>query len=389
MAGPPIADGGVLCADGRIVAVGPFAALRSDAEGITEHEGCALTPALINAHAHLELSHLAPLGRETAFSAFSGMTEWIKVLLHRRETAGASSEEIGAAAQAALADLRHTGTVLIADTGNRPASAALGQGFDGEVLFFLEFLGLSLAAADGGLLRLTHTEAERDCTAHAPYSTAPGLIQALQQRSSMSGRPFSLHVAESAEEMEFLQTGAGPFRDFLESRGGWDGSFQPPASGAVEYLDKLGVLDARTLCVHCVHLAEAEIALLAARQAKVCLCPGSNRTLGVGKAPVANLLAGGLRPALGTDSLASNPRLNLWEEMRLLRQDHPGILPENVFAMATSNGAAALAASERLGSLTPGREARMLAIRCPASFPSDIFDFLTTIGEEAEIAWVE
>lgn len=387
MAGPPVANGGVLCMDGRILAVGRFPDLRPEAEVIADHEGCILTPALVNAHAHLELSHLAALGQDAAADSFSGMTAWIRALLDRREAAPAS-EELGAAARAALADLRKTGTALVADIGNRPESAALGQDLEVEVLFFLEFLGLSRAAAEAGIKRLAAAGAEIDCTAHAPYSTAPSLLQALKKRASARDRTFSLHVAESPAEIEFLRTGRGPVRDFLEDRGSWDGSFTPPASGAVEYLAHLGVLDHRTLCVHCVHLDESEIATLAACEAKACLCPASNRTLGVGRAPVAKLLAAGLRPALGTDSLASNPRLDLWEEMRLLREEHPEIEPEEIFAMATANGAAALAAGDRLGCLAPGREARILAIRRPAS-SGDTFEFLTTVGKRAEVTWVQ
>ncbi|MDA8163874.1 MAG: amidohydrolase family protein, partial [Desulfobacteraceae bacterium] len=388
MAGPPIIDGGVLWADGRIVAVGPFAGLRVEGGRVVEHEGCALIPALVNAHAHLELSHLAPLGREAAVTPFPGMAEWITALLHRRETVPASDEEIAAQARAALDDLRRTGTILVADTGNRPESVHLGRDGGMDALFFLEFLGLSRAAAEAGLKRLAAVEAGTACTAHAPYSTAPGLIRGLKQRAAAAGRLFPIHVAESADEIEFLRTGGGPLRRFLESRGAWDGSFAPPGCGAVDDLHRLGVLDGRTLCVHAVHLSSGEIDTLASRQAKVCLCPGSNRTLGVGKAPVAKLLAAGIRPALGTDSLASNPRLDLWEEMRLLREDHPEVAPEEVFAMATANGAAALGCAGRLGSLAPGRDARLLAVRCPVP-PDDIFEFLTTAGPEAEVRWVE
>ncbi|MEJ2033194.1 MAG: amidohydrolase family protein [Deltaproteobacteria bacterium] len=389
MAGPTvISSGGVLCAYGRILAVGRFADLRSEAEVIAEHEECVLIPALVNAHAHLELSHLAALGRETAETASTGMAAWIAALLQQRETAHASDEEIAAAARAALADLQKAGTILVADIGNRPESAILGKGINVEVLFFLEFLGLSRAAAEAGLTHLAATEAGTGCTAHAPYSTAPRLLQTLKRRASGANHLFPVHVAESWDEIEFLRTGNGPFLDLLEGRGVWDGSFTTPASGAVEYLENLKVLDHRTLCVHCVHLTEEEIAILAAHRAKVCLCPGSNRTLDVGRAPVTNLLDAGLRPALGTDSLASNPGLNLWEEMRLLREDHPEVAPKEIFAMATKNGAAALAADGQLGSLAPGREARMLAIRQPSSF-SEIFEFLTTVGKEARIKWVK
>ena len=83
----------------------------------------------------------------------------------------------------------------------------------------------------------------------------------------------------------------------------------------MEYLDSLGVLDSNTLCVHAVHVSKAEIVTLAEKKVRVCLCPGSNRFLGVGKAPVTEFLAHGILPALGTDSRASNTRLSMWREM--------------------------------------------------------------------------
>jgi aminodeoxyfutalosine deaminase len=388
VAGPPIEDGGVLCRDGVILDLGRFAGLRASTDVVVDHEGCVITPALINGHTHLELSHLAGLGQTTAAAPGGGFTAWIAALLHERERSAACTTDIEAAARTAVADLRKTGTILAADIGNQPETLVSENDCGVEVCFHRELLGLSRAAVREARKLLAIAEPAAVCTAHAPHSTAAELIITLKRRGAVRGQLFSLHVAESAEEIEFLRAGSGPFRTFLEGRGSWDGSFTPPASGAVEYLDKLGVLDSRTLCVHCVHLSKPEIAILAARQANICLCPGSNRTLGVGKAPVAGMLAAGLLPALGTDSLASNPCLDLWREMRLLREDHPAIHPEKIFAMATSGGAVALAAGHRLGSLGPGKSARMLAVRAEVFTPVEIFDYLTTRGRQAETFWI-
>jgi cytosine/adenosine deaminase-related metal-dependent hydrolase len=201
---------------------------------------------------------------------------------------------------------------------------------------------------------------------------------------------FSIHVAESAEEIEFLQTGTGSFRSFLESRGAWDNSFNPPGTGAVHYLEQLGVLDHRTLCVHVVHIDEQEIEILANKQVNVCLCPGSNRHLGVGKAPVKQMLSAGILPAIGTDSLSSNKTLNVWREMQILREDHPGLMPQDVFAMATIGGAVAWGRDDELGSLSPGKSAFFLSIESKDSFDSDleVFDFLTAAGDSIQVDWV-
>ena len=107
---------------------------------------------------------------------------------------------------------------------------------------------------------------------------------------------------------------------------------------------------------------------MAAMQAKVCLCPGSNQFLAVGTAPVQGYLKYGILPALGTDSIASNPVLSLWREMSLLAQIKDAPNPALIFAMATMGGAQALGFAHCLGSLETGKNAEILCI--PLSEPT-------------------
>jgi len=378
-----IANGGVLVADGRIQAVGPWASLRQAANQVIEHEGCVLAPGLVNCHTHLELAWMAAVPGVPA--ATDDMTGWIRKLLVRRKDAP-DEPVILAAGRAALASMAQAGTIMVLDIGNDLASAAIGKNQPTRVNFLLEMLGLAVSASN----RLAALPLEMACTPHAPYSTGPALIQGIKQRSRLNGGLLSIHVAESAEEIRFLMNGDGPMMNFLLERGAWTPSFTGPGTDAVTYLDRLQVLDRHTLCVHCVHLQDSEIDLLARRQAKVCLCPGSNRHLGVGRAPVMAMLQRGLRPGLGTDSLASNPGLSIWEEMRTLRQDWPELDPAVVFAMATSGGSQALGLDRLYGLLTPGRTARFLAVPLRAGLSSDeIFPYLTTLGDSLRPRWVE
>jgi cytosine/adenosine deaminase-related metal-dependent hydrolase len=213
------------------------------------------------------------------------------------------------------------------------------------------------------------------------------LIRALKKRAG--GSLFPMHVAESAQEIEFLRTGSGPFVDFLGERGVEVAAFTPPRMGAVRYLDSLGVLDKQTLCVHGVHVEDEEIALLAERGAAVCLCPGSNRFMGVGVAPVQKMLAQGIPLVLGTDSLVSNPALSLWREMQVLREDLPDLPPEAVFAMASANGARLLGIEGRIGIVAPGVSSSLLAVRCPAKSEATVFEFLTSVGADVRLEWLE
>jgi cytosine/adenosine deaminase-related metal-dependent hydrolase len=377
--GPPIADGAVLTDNGVIVEVGPFARLKGRGEP-ADHEEAVLVPALVNCHAHLELSHLAALGQGPPRQG--DMAGWINDLLAAREKA---PDTALAAARQVLDGFHRQGVGWVVDVGNQPESEKIGENHPVRVHFFLEMLGLAQKSAEQALARMG--EAACDCTGHAPYSNHPRLLVAAKQRANARKQLFSIHVAESAAEIDFLHDGAGPLRPFIEQRGFWDGAFVPPGCGAVIYLDRLGIIDERTLCVHCVQVTDEEIALLAKRGAMVCLCPGSNRQLGVGRAPAAEMAAAGIVLALGTDSAASNPLLSMWEEMRLLRQDHPRLAPDTVFAMATRAGARVL--DLEAGELAPGKKAAILAVHAPGVTAANANDFLTGIGAQAQVRWVE
>jgi cytosine/adenosine deaminase-related metal-dependent hydrolase len=235
-------------------------------------------------------------------------------------------------------------------------------------------------------------------TAHAPYSCHPSLLQALKERARQAGRLFPIHVAESAAEIEFLATGHGPFQQFLSERLRQFGALaegqdlselvQVPGCGAVALLHKLGLLDAQTICVHAVHISPPEADLLAQSKAKVCLCPASNRRLGVGIAKVAMLIERQILPGLGTDSLASNDCLDLWHEMQVLQEDHPGLAPELIFRLATLGGAETLGVAARLGSLAPGREAKLLAVDFSGPAAA-VYPFLANTGQAIRLDWME
>jgi cytosine/adenosine deaminase-related metal-dependent hydrolase len=163
-------------------------------------------------------------------------------------------------------------------------------------------------------------------------------------------------------------------------------------TGLVGYLCDLQLLDEKTICVHCVHLDEEGIQQFAETGAHICLCPGSNRFLHVGIAPVEKILAAGISPAIGTDSIASNPELDLWREMSLIVEEHPQIKAEAVLRMATINGAEALGRQADFGSLAPGFSAQFLGVRSAAfnkaKSSEKILELLVSSGRPEEIVWL-
>ncbi|MGI6655490.1 MAG: amidohydrolase family protein [Desulfobulbus sp.] len=359
---PMIAGGAVAVADGRIIETGSAAELRGRYAGAPciNHPDHVLVPALINAHTHLELSHLESLALAPLDTGFTG---WIERLITLRASLGATGPLAETAARQTALDQYEQGTSVLADIGNTALGQMLRHSFPGTLLAFREYLGLAGSMLDKNLARLRREPDTVLCSGHAVYSTHPRLLQAIKARATSLGQIFPIHTAEPAAEGELLREGRGEMVDFVRRRGFWDESAVPRVDGGtVRYLYELGLLDPRTLCVHTLHVTDEEMRMLAGEGVQVCLCPGSNRFLRTGVAPVERLLAHGIRPALGTDSLASNPQLSLWEEMRILAEEHPGVDPAAIFAMATRHGAEALGLGHRLGTLDGGKEADILAV---------------------------
>jgi cytosine/adenosine deaminase-related metal-dependent hydrolase len=222
--------------------------------------------------------------------------------------------------------------------------------------------------------------------AHAPYSVSPALVVAVARRAQARGVPCSMHVGESPEEIEFLRSGRGPWRDLLEARGVWNPAWQPPGCGPVEYLDRLGLVGPHLLAVHGVQCTDAELRLLAARRATLVTCPRSNVWVGVGHPPVARFYASGVHVAIGTDSLASATDLNVFSELAALHSVAPEVPPRRLIESATRTGALALGL-KGLGAIQPGAIARLITVDVPAGL-RDAERYLVEGVDPGQVAWV-
>lgn len=394
MTAPAVVEGAVAMAGMRIVAVGGRREILARFPEASE-ERChsLLMPGLVNGHCHLELSHLRDLPSPAPGASF---TAWIAAVIERRARDDVARHEMVAAAVDAIGEMGRAGTVLVADIGNDPFPELLrgGEGWP-EILSMLELLAPTTAMVDAALEKLAVIGDDQVVAAHAPYSTAAEVLVAVKARCRRFGQVFSVHCAESREEVEFVRGGDGAFARFLKEKRGGDlaVSFDGRGfCGSGAYLQALGLLDAKTLLVHGVHLSEEELRMVAASGSQICLCPGSNRALGVGRAPLAEMLAAGLLPALGSDSLASNRSLEMWREMRLLAEDHSLVAPQLILAMATLGGARALHRQADFGSLAPGRLARMLAVDSPdlakCTTALDICRELVNGGRPPVLRWI-
>lgn len=359
-----IRNGTVAISEGRIKAVGGREDVLGRYPGTHEvRYSCALMPGLVNAHMHLELSCL---GGSKELQKGELFTAWIESLIEEREKRKAAKEAIRKATEDRLKEQYESGVVLIADTGN--IDIGLPSSFAGskssQLYRMIEVLGPNKMAIETAMSNLKSLPDDTAITAHAPYSTGPQLIKAVKERCRSKNHVFSIHTSESEHEHQFLSSFSGPFKEFLRRRNSLDDTFKSlgNVNTSVEYYQKLGILDNRTMLVHCVHVTYDDLSLISDYNAHICVCPGSNKFLKVGVAPVSSMLNAGILPAIGTDSIASNYALDLWREMQLLHSDHPGIDPETIIKMATSGGAEALGRNTEYGSLEVGKKASFLHV---------------------------
>jgi cytosine/adenosine deaminase-related metal-dependent hydrolase len=264
-----------------------------------------------------------------------------------------------------------TATVAIGDVSDTLASVTPLALSSLRSVVFHEVLGWDpartadvLTEADGRWMRLDTGSASMRVlmAAHAPHSVSRELFTALKSRGGIS----ALHLAESPDEVRFLRDGGGEWPGFLARRGLGHVKFEPPHLSPVEYVESLGVLSPGLLAAHAVQVSDLDICILAQRNVSVVLCPSSNRNLGVGTAPAARLVRGGIRVCLGTDSLASGDSLDVAREMAEVHRTFPDLSPRAIVRMATAAGAAALGFAE-LGTIALGRRAALAFARGPVA----------------------
>jgi cytosine/adenosine deaminase-related metal-dependent hydrolase len=357
VAGRPLRRGRVAVQEGRIAWVGgegdpgePKAPLRDLGEGV-------LLPGLVNAHCHLELSHLAG---HLAFGR--GFVPWVEGVVGSRGRFG--EEEVRAATASAVRFLEERGTVAVGDVSNALGHLDLLAASSLSAVAFLELLAWDPARAEATLAwaedrakavaSLLRPGLEVRLAAHAPHSVSPALLGRLVER----GGPAAIHLAESPDEAAFLASGGGGWPAFLEKRGLGHVAFRPTGLSPVRYADSLGALHPRLVAAHGVQVDAADREVLARRGVAVALCPRSNRNLGVGTADVPALAAAGVRLALGTDSLASVETLDVLDDAVLLHRQFPRLDPAAIVRMATLGGAGALGFAD-LGAIAPGRRAAL------------------------------
>lgn len=343
-----IENGYVAVCAGRIVGTGRWADAPDAA--VEDHGPGLMMPGLVNAHTHLELSALKD---RLPFGNFEG---WVRKLLAERTALGEDALVRGA--QEGVGELARSGCVLAGEITTLGISAGMLEASPLSGVWFREYLGGAIDLAPLG----PREEGGVRCAlaGHAPHTTAPDVLVALKRETRRHGLPFSIHVAESEAERDFIRTGEGPWASLLKERGIDFSAWGLPAESPVRHLARLNLLDPLTLAVHMIVADGPDIETFAQTGAHLCLCPRSNENLHGRLPDLPALLKASVPLCLGTDSLASVSSLSVFDEMAFLAGRFGQVDPKQILAMATLGGAAALGTENCFGTLQEGRLARFL-----------------------------
>jgi 5-methylthioadenosine/S-adenosylhomocysteine deaminase len=356
---PPIERGAVAFEDGRIKAVGTVTELGPADE---TYDDAAIFPGFVNAHSHLEYAVYAGFGDGLDFGP------WLMTHVSRKRHV--DWEGHVAIARAGVAACLTSGITTTADASFTGAAAVACAELGLRAIVHLEVFG-----EDAERVARFHEKRERiedslgelvqlGVSPHAPYTVSPELYSACDALAL----PVATHLAESEAEQLWVSSGTGPWAEYAHLLGA------PYGTTAIRKLAEIGVLNERVAAAHCVQVDEEEITLLALHDVAVAHCPRSNAILGCGIAPLRKLLAAGVRVGIGTDSPASTPSIDMFEELRTAmyaarvreRRGDALCAPE-ALELATLGGARALGLEDELGSLTPGKRADLAVVSLAGS----------------------
>jgi cytosine/adenosine deaminase-related metal-dependent hydrolase len=357
---PPLTHGAVRVEESEIVAVGPAADLPPQpGETVTDLGASTLLPGLINAHCHLDFTWF-----KGALSPKQGFTEWIKMInaLRRSFT---TQDYIDSIAEG-FDLLAQGGTTTVANIEAFPELLPHLPVPPLRTWWFLELIDVrSRINEDETLLgALSFFEKHPEwlggfgLSPHAPYTASVDLYRLARTCGEKYGMLSTTHIAESVEEHEMFSHAKGPLYDFLASLGR-DNSDCGQGS-ALSHLVEHGVIGPNCIIAHLNYLQDYDYELVARSGASVVHCPKCHTYFGHAPFPLKALREYGVNVCLGTDSLASNNALDMRSEMREAQAMH-GLSDREVLEMVLLNGARALGQTGKLGQISPGSVADLVA----------------------------
>jgi cytosine/adenosine deaminase-related metal-dependent hydrolase len=369
----------IAVAHGRILAAGPPERVRRQVPaGESIDLGPVLVlPAMVNAHAHLDLTDLGPRPLDGSF------IDWIEAVIARRPR---DPVAIARSVQAGIRRSLDDGVGWLGDVAGSVDAIRTRVHSAPELripgISWLECFGLGDRAepeARRALATLRRLREESALTGvdielqpHAPYSAGRAVYEAAVLPDT--ARP-STHLAESPDELEFVRAAAGGFADLLRRMGKWDDSMSGSGLSPIVWLRDV-LLRARWVLAHCNYTSDDDLAQLAQIQdVSVAYCPLASEYFGHRGHRYRELFAAGVNVCLGTDSILCQPPSEpqpfgiLPQMRRLFGRD--AVDPALLLKMATTNGARALGQPANAATLTPGAPARIIAVPFDVDDPSD------------------
>lgn len=376
---PPIEDGVVACDDGVIRFVGA----RADAPPGDDLDlgDSALLPGLVNAHTHLELTAMRGFLEDLAFE------DWLDTLRRARDAVLDDAALLDSARLGVLEGVEH-GVTTFADTSASGVTARAMRECGVRGIMYQEVFGADPADCNDAVveldrrvktLREDETELVRiGVSPHAPYTVSDDLYREVARYATANSLPIAMHIAESDAEQALVCRGAGAFARWHAKLGI---AVSPRARSPIALLADLEALPLRSLLIHAVNADSTDIRTLVRYGACVAHCPTSNAKFGHGVAPLDGFLAAGLDVGLGSDSVASNNRMDILDEARmavlsanLRARSARALSATRALELATIGGATALGMAHATGSLEAGKSADLAAFRLDMSRTSPCGD---------------
>jgi cytosine/adenosine deaminase-related metal-dependent hydrolase len=385
----PIASGMVGIQGECIVAVGQHIA----ADTVEDLGNVAILPGLVNAHTHLEFSNLTnPLGEPGI-----NFADWIRrIIEYRRQTAGRNLRAV----ENGLQECTRYGVTTIGEIVQPDLSMPLMENQKAEGTAFLELIAPTAdRVADAwkcalcavGCVKRTEELShgwQIGLSPHAPYTIHPDLMQKIVALSVHRQIPLAMHLAESREEIQWLEEKNGPIKDLMIDLGVYDPAAASTCSRPLDYLEMLAVAS-RVLIIHGNYLSRDEIGLLADHNDSmaVVFCPRTHDYFGHDRYPLEQMLTAGVTVCLGTDSCASSPNLDLLAEIRRLAQQYPRLSPQIILQLGTLEGAKALCRDGEIGTLQAGKLANLAVVPLPHDEPDDPHELLFDSDMSVSATW--
>ncbi|MFL5585092.1 MAG: amidohydrolase family protein [Gemmatimonadaceae bacterium] len=365
---PPIENGTVVERDGLITYVGSRAeAPAGEDQDLGE---AILLPGLINTHTHLELTAMRGFLEDCRFA------EWIDRLRQSRNEILDTPLLLDSARLGIIEGLE-AGITSYADTCSSGVALYAMRELGVRGIMYQEVFGPDPSQAEIAMQdledRIGKLSAEQTdlvslgVSPHAPYTVSDPLYAAAAKFARSLRLPLAMHIAESEPEHDLVTKGTGDFADRWTRRG-------IPATrrarSPIALLEKHDALGSDALLIHCVRVDDADIATIARHDCSVAHCPASNAKFGHGIAPLLPLVDAGVRVGIGSDSVASNNRMDILDEARLAVLIHRAATTRHdtfgahqALELATIGGARALRIDSRVGSLEVGKDADLAAFR--------------------------